>query len=114
MSASSSASTSRRLAPWLLALALAGACGSSAIPHPTEADAQWAQTRWPGTTGAQLAEGRDLYVRKCGGCHTLYEPSHVVRVDWPATFDEMSDRAKMADPERERVRHYLTAITRRE
>jgi hypothetical protein len=117
MSDSCSVSTcrGRRRAPLLvLALALAGACGASAIPHPTAADSQWAAERWPGTTQQSLAEGRELYVRKCGGCHTLYEPARVVTGDWPDTFLEMSQRAKLFGDERERVRLYLAAVARSE
>jgi hypothetical protein len=93
---------------------LIAACGASAIPQPTESDARWAATRWPGITQAELAEGRALYVRKCGGCHTLWEPSVVVGGDWPATFMEMSGRAKLTSSDRERVRRYLSAVGRRE
>jgi hypothetical protein len=115
MSGSSSGSTCRlRLLAAAVAAALAVACGASAIPQPSEADARWASTRWPGTTQKELADGRALYVRKCGGCHTLWEPQVVVDRGWPANFLEMARRAKLSAGDRERVRRYLSAVGRRE
>jgi len=117
MRACSSDSTSRRrLGALLIGLAAAVVigCGASAIPRPTAADSRWAAARWPGVTQADLDGGRDLYVRKCGGCHTLYEPRHVVSGDWPGRFVEMARRAKLSPPDRERIHRYLAAVARRE
>jgi cytochrome c5 len=97
---------------FISSLALVAGCGSSVLPRPTSADSQWAAARWPGTDTAALAQGRDLYVRKCAGCHTLYAPAAVVNEQWPANFNEMADRAKLQDEQRVLIERYLVTVTR--
>jgi len=87
-------------------------CGASAIPRPAAPDASWAHQQWPGTTLADLEQGRALYVDNCGGCHTLYSPQRVVAHAFPETFYEMAAEAHVTGPERDLIEHYLRTATR--
>ena len=56
----------------LLAVGAAVGCYPKAGPAPgaiSPKAVEYASTKWPGTTEAQLAEGKDLYQAKCNGCH---------------------------------------------
>ena len=93
--------------------ALAAGCGAaSPVPRPTSSDARWAAEQWPEVDREELADGRSLYVRKCGGCHSLYTPAEVVRRDWPAQFIEMSETAHLTPDEQRRIERYLVSVTR--
>ncbi len=91
--------------------ALAGACGASIVPRPTERDARWASLRWPDASVELLGEGRSLYVAKCSGCHALLSPDRVVTDAFPANLDEMAERARIDARQRELIARYLvTAV----
>lgn len=54
--------------PILLAVLILSAC-SAKLLTPTQADAEKAEPKYPGTTLAQLTEGKQLYENHCGNCH---------------------------------------------
>jgi putative iron-regulated protein len=70
-----------------LCAALLAACGGG-LQQPTPKDAEFAAARWPGTTLAQLGEGRSLYARRCGACHALYAPAERAEPDWRESLAE--------------------------
>ncbi len=90
----------------LLLLGLLSACAAQLI-RPTSLHESWAAERWPGTSLAELERGRDLYVRRCGGCHGLYLPDQRPDLDWPARVREMAARSRTPIPPEE-----VEAITR--
>jgi hypothetical protein len=94
----------------LVALALS-ACGT-VVPRPTDDDGAWAARQWDGSSVATLSEGRDLYVAKCGGCHSLYAPTAVSASRWPATVDDMVENAGIRPNERDLIVHYLLTASR--
>lgn len=94
-----------------LLLVLAVGCAGG-IARPTDADALWAAGEWPGTTRAALEDGRELYVRKCGGCHALYEPARFPEAHWRERIDEMSARARLAPEQRDHILRYLVSVSR--
>ena len=101
-----------RLSPaaplWGLALALATGVGCAAqLPMPTQTDVLRASATWPGTTLADLHDGRRLYVSHCGGCHTLYRPNEYPAAKWPALVEEMAEDTKLAKAELEAIVRYL-------
>ena len=81
---------------------LLGGCGV-ALYTPTADDVA------EGTTLARLHEGRALYVAKCGSCHTLKLPSEHSPPVWRENLDEMQDRARITDAEKELMFEYLAA-----
>jgi len=56
----------------------------------------------------QLQEGRKLYVRKCGSCHTLYLPEKYTKLQWQQFLDEMQLKASIDNLEKEQILKYLS------
>ncbi len=106
----------RPLAVSILAGAAAlvlGACGASAVVHPTAKDAEWASAKWPGTTVDELETGRALYTSKCVGCHRLPDPNAKTPEQWPTVVDEMAERAKLTAADRDLMLRYLSSASER-
>jgi len=60
---------------------------------------------------AELREGRELLVRKCGGaCHLAPVPADHAAAEWPGKLDEMSARAGLKPEQRQLIEMYLTAM----
>lgn len=55
-------------------------------------------------------EGRKLYVVKCGSCHYLYRPGAHTPDEWVEQMEEMAERAKVTDVEREAILQYLVTM----
>jgi hypothetical protein len=94
----------------LLLSLLAGACAGQ-LPPPSEADALRASARYPGTTVADLARGRTLYVEHCSGCHALVRPAIKQPDDWPKLVAEMTDRAKLDERTAQEILRYLVVAS---
>ncbi|HKW14377.1 MAG TPA: cytochrome c [Candidatus Krumholzibacteria bacterium] len=106
----------RRYSTAVLALAAAVAAVlacSAALDHPTPQDAEWAQREWPGTTVAQLAEGRALYVDKCSGCHNLHIPAEHSPEEWKGYVAYMTADAKITSEQAGSIARYLAAASAR-
>ena len=101
-----------RLALGLTAAALAAAC-SAALDHPTEQDAEWASTRWPATSLADLDRGRALYVDRCAGCHNLHLPVEHSPQEWESYVAYMVANAKLTPEEQTAIARYLCAASAR-
>ncbi len=86
----------RRLVACVALVAAAAGCAAR-LPPPTEADALRASVRWPGTTVAELARGRSLYIDHCSGCHALHRPTELPPSAWPRIVGEMEERSRL-DP----------------
>jgi cytochrome c5 len=89
--------------------ALAIACGGG-LPHANQADAAFAAQRWPGTTLEALNQGRSLYVRRCGTCHSLYDPAERDEAAWRESVQEMRERAHLDAGRDELILRYLVAV----
>ncbi len=100
--------------PALLSLLLAAsltACGASAIPRPTDGHLSRARMEWPEATRQSLERGRDLYVARCSGCHTLFAPAAYPAARWRQVLGQMAPRARLTGEESELVLHYLVALS---
>ena len=53
-------------------------------------------------------QGRKLYVNHCGGCHNLYLPKEYNADQWKKNIDEMQEKAKISDKEKQLIYQYLT------
>jgi len=98
----------RKLAAVALLL-LAGCAGQ--LPPPTDADALRASARYPGTTVAALAHGRQMYIERCSGCHALVRPHQKGPDEWPKLVAEMTDRAKLSDDVAQEILRYLVTAS---
>ena len=92
---------------FLLALLLLAGCARTQLPRPTTAEAQAAQTRWPGTTVADLNRGRSLYMARCSVCHQPVQPGRIPADEWPGHVEEMRERAHLSIDEARLVESYL-------
>ncbi len=100
----------RRLAAIALAAAAVAACATTQAPRPGPADAARAAERWPGTTVAELDDGRTLYLGHCGSCHLPPSPRDVPADDWPRHVAEMAERSGLDATAQERVERYLVTM----
>jgi mono/diheme cytochrome c family protein len=96
-----------------MALLLAAACARTVMPSATPADADAASRRWPGTTVADLAAGRELYIARCSGCHQPVPPDHVAPAAWPAHVAEMKERSHLDERQASLVVRYLVTMSER-
>lgn len=93
----------------LLAAAALAACGGSAVPEPTVADASRGSAHFPDLTLGELKQGRTLYVSRCGSCHTLKRPAELPPEQWQKEVSEMRDKngVKLSDAEAQAIVRYL-------
>lgn len=93
----------------LIGATLAGACGGSAIPEPSAADASRGAAHFPDVTLAELAHGRTLYVSRCGSCHVLKRPMELPAEQWAGEVNEMrvKNGVKLSDAEAQAISRYL-------
>jgi cytochrome c5 len=93
----------------VLLSALAAACGKSAIPEPSSADAARGSARFPDLTLAELEHGRTLYVSRCGSCHVLKRPVELPPEKWSEEVEEMRAKngVKLSDAEAQAIVRYL-------
>ena len=96
----------------LLGAALIAGC-ASAIPLPTDQDFENGRRVYPDVTSEELRLGRERYVAKCAGCHTLYVPSARLPAAWPKLVEQMAERAKLSAADRQAIERYLVTIARR-
>jgi len=95
----------------LLLLACWGliACGGSAVPEPTAADAARGSAHFPDLTLGELAHGRGAVVGRCGGCHALKPPGELPPEQWQTEVSEMRAKngVKLSDAEARAILRYL-------
>ncbi|MCB9550064.1 MAG: cytochrome c [Myxococcales bacterium] len=96
---------------WVVAAGLLGC--TPALVRPDAEDVAWASGQWPGTTLQDLESGRDRYVRRCAGCHTLYVPDAYPPARWPHHVDTMAERSRLAPGERDLIVRYLSVASHR-
>ncbi len=94
----------------LAALLTGGAC-VSALVLPGDPELKFAAATWPGTTLKDLQDGRETYIAKCGGCHSLKAPTDLPPEAWPRQVEKMAERAKLTDEEKFQVRAYLASAS---
>jgi len=83
---------------------------ASTVPLPTEREVTTARRTDPTATVESLKHGRERYVTKCSGCHSLHSPRDKTPAEWPLVLDEMSERAKCGADERRAIEQYLLAV----
>jgi hypothetical protein len=80
-------------------------CASS-LPTPTVEDTKKYSHR--NYSVYELSAGRDLYIAKCSGCHSLHLPQQYTAATWDTILTNMNPRAKVNPKEAEQIRAYLT------
>lgn len=87
-------------------------CAGS-VPEPSVQQIQWASARWPGIGAGELSEGREEYIEKCSGCHSLKVPSNYTEEEWMPIFKKMSRKAKLTDAENETIWRYISTMAKK-
>jgi mono/diheme cytochrome c family protein len=83
---------------------------SGPVPPPISTDAATvAASKWPGTTPATLASGRDTFVRHCNNCHGYPDVQAVDEKSWPSIVEKMGHKAKLSPPETASVLQFVLA-----
>ncbi|MFZ4583013.1 MAG: hypothetical protein ACOYM7_10230 [Paludibacter sp.] len=57
---------------------------------------------------SKLQQGRELYINKCGSCHTLFAPEKYNKTDWAKWVNRMAPKAKLTEEQKVLVQAYLT------
>ena len=104
-------STSRKLIAGALALALAGCAGNTSVPKPTAKNVELAGRNGQVTTLATLKVGRNLYIGRCGACHSLKNPASLTPADWPDMVGRMADNAKINPDQQRAITQYLVSVS---
>lgn len=85
---------------------------SGVIPQPTFTQVEQASQRWPGTNIETLIQGRQLYVLKCSGCHSVKVPSFYSEVQWDTLMKTMGTSAKLNKDEYNKILHYVLTMSK--
>jgi cytochrome c5 len=92
----------------LAVILLVAACGRTAPPMVTAADAQRANIEL-----AELQQGRKLLVGKCANCHRTPMPTDHSAAEWPLKLAEMAQRANIDTSQRVLIEKYLVVMAQR-
>jgi len=84
-------------------------CASS-VPYPTQEMVRNYSTEAAAFDDA--VAGRELYVKKCSGCHSLYVPQQYTASAWDSILLVMNPKAKVSHDESSKIRLYLSLYSR--
>ncbi len=93
------------------ALPLGCATTGGGVPIPDSTTVSRADSQWPGTTLADLQQGRTAYVQNCAACHDLHDASELSPDEWQKVMVKMQKKAKIDDMTKDSILHYLLAST---
>ena len=104
----------RRIRTAMIAAALASLTLAACAPmliRPSEREALWAATHYPGTTLRELEAGRAVYVSRCAGCHNLHLPGEFPPERWATLVGDMAKDVHLDDAERDLVLRFLASAS---
>jgi cytochrome c5 len=90
-----------------VAFFISACAGAAIMPLQTDAD-RMAET-YPGTTLAELTEGRELFKTHCGKCHGLIKPTSLGEEKWKKMVHVMAPKAKLGEAEEAKILKYVLA-----
>lgn len=95
---------------WVCALALAAGCVMvpSAPPRPVD-DLLLAAALKRGSDEATIRRGHDLFVTKCGRCHSPVDPAGYDEIDWDDIMPRMARKAGVDKAGAADIRAYMLA-----
>jgi len=86
---------------------------SGTVPEPTLEHGAWAAKKWPGTNVQSLSQGRELYIVKCSGCHSVKPPSLFSDAEWDTLLPPMKKQAKLKNEEYEKIFQYVITMSKK-
>ena len=88
-----------------------GCATTGGVPVPDSTTVSRADSQWPGTTLADLQQGRTAYVQNCAACHNLHDASDLSPSGWRRVMVKMQKKAKIDDVTKDSILRYLLAST---
>jgi cytochrome c5 len=77
---------------------------------PTQPDADRAAQMFPGTTIADLNQGKMLYEQNCGKCHSLKKPKSRSEEAWRKIMPPMAKKAKIDKEKEDLILRYVLTM----
>lgn len=73
-------------------LSVLAACSTLELAAPKQSDVVWAQKKFPSITLSDLNEGKVLFEKNCGLCHSLKKSMRQEEADLPEIVVRMSKK----------------------
>ncbi|HYF03778.1 MAG TPA: hypothetical protein VEC36_10410 [Patescibacteria group bacterium] len=86
-------------------------CAAVMMPIPNSADAARAAEKFPGTTMADLDQGKVNYERHCQRCHALYDPKSEPEAEWREIVPHMAKKAKIDAATEQSILRYVVVMS---
>jgi hypothetical protein len=87
------------------------ACASYTPITPTQVDVDQASKLFPGTTMADLMQGKTIFEQNCGKCHSRNKPFTKTQDQIRNVLPKMASRAKIDNSSQELILKYLLTMT---
>jgi cytochrome c5 len=94
----------------ILLVAVFASCAAYKPAAPTQADADRAAQKYPGTTLADLSEGKTIFEQHCDKCHSLKRPFKHSAEEVTNVLPKMAHKARLDSRQEELVRKYLLTM----
>ncbi len=85
-------------------------CCTPKISPPTETDVDYGRTFWSDCSLEKLTEARNLYIKKCGGCHALKSPQSLTEEKWRKILPAMTIKAKLNPAQHDLLLNYILTM----
>ncbi len=86
------------------------ACASYTLIAPTQADADRAAQKFPGTTLADLNQGKELFDKGCGKCHSKKKAFEVSDEELKSVMPSMAKKSKLDKTQEDQVFKYVVTM----
>jgi len=94
----------------ILAILFAFYCCSPKLAPPVAADADCGKTIWNECTLEKLTEAHQLYIKKCGSCHSVKIPRSLSEEKWRTTLPKMAKKAKLNEEQQALLLNYILTM----
>ena len=91
-------------------ISVLAACASFKPLAPAQSDADRATKKFPGTTLADLTEGKSIFETKCHKCHSLKKPFSKSEDTIAKALPRMAKRANIDSKQQDLVLKYLLTM----
>ena len=91
-------------------ISVLAACASFKPMAPAQSDADRAAQKFPGTTLADLTEGKSIFETKCHKCHSLKKPFGKSDEAIEKSLPRMAKRANIDSKQQDMVLKYLLTM----
>lgn len=89
---------------------IAAGCSAS-LPVPFDGDRGSRIYQGSSVSTEELRTDREVYIRKCSGCHGLYLPEEYSRERWQEVLPGMNEKARVTEQEALRIERYLLSYS---